>query len=275
MNDSDVSEIVGSRTLLRSCVCSQAMMESDVFQMWVERMKGRRGWMHRKLWEWCFIAQALYERDLLRPSIRGLGFAVGQEPLPALFARYGCEVVATDLATEKVNKEVWVDTHQHAAELKDLNIAKLCPDDLFEKLVSFRFVDMNNIDDDIRGYDFIWSSCAFEHLGTLELGKQFVYNAMKCLKPGGFAIHTTEYNLSSNDGTVEAGPDAIYRRRDLEEMASDLKSKGHKIDLDFTTGQGPADLFVDTPPYKQVMHLRLELWGYTCTSFSLIIQKAL
>jgi hypothetical protein len=32
---------------------------------------------HRKVWEWCAIAQALEERDMLRPGRRGCGFAVG------------------------------------------------------------------------------------------------------------------------------------------------------------------------------------------------------
>jgi len=264
-----------SRLFLRSCVCSQAMLESDEFQRWVERMKGRRGWMHRKLWEWCYIAQVLSERDLLRSGRRGLGFAVGQEPLSALFASCGCDVVATDLATEKVNKEVWIDTNQHAAELKELNEAQICPDDIFGQRVSFRFVDMNQIDDDLEGFDFLWSSCSFEHLGTLELGKQFIYNTMRCLKPGGIAVHTTEYNLSSNIETVEKGQDVIYRRRDLEEIAEHLRAGGNSIDLDFTLGTGPFDLHVDVSPYKQEAHLRLELWGYTCTSYGLIIQKAL
>ena len=46
------------------------------------------------------IAQALYERGKLKPGSRGLGFAVGKEPLSDLFASFGCDVVATDLEGE-------------------------------------------------------------------------------------------------------------------------------------------------------------------------------
>lgn len=250
------------------------MLESDDFQMWVERMKGRRSWMHRKLWEWCYIAQALSERNLLKPGIRGLGFAVGQEPLPALFASYGSDIVATDLDTHEAKERGWVETNEHAAELNELNKAQICPDDIFKQQVSFRFVDMNKIDDDLKGFDFVWSSCSVEHLGSLEHGKQFIYNSIKCLKPGGYAIHTTEYNISSNEKTLEDGPAVIYRERDIKEIGHKLQTGGHRIELDFTLGNKPFDLQVDFPPYKQDVHLRLELSGYVCTSYGLIIQKA-
>ncbi len=52
--------------------------------------------LHRKMWEWLFIAEALRERGMLAAGRRGLGFGVGQDPLVALFAAEGCDVVATD-----------------------------------------------------------------------------------------------------------------------------------------------------------------------------------
>jgi hypothetical protein len=66
-------------------------------------------------------------------------------------------------------------------------------------------------------YDFLWSSCALEHLGSLDAGLDFVVNAMDLLKPGGTAIHTTEFNLSSDDETLTSGPCVIYRRRDIDD----------------------------------------------------------
>jgi len=238
-------------------------------------MEGRKAWMHRKLWEWSFIAQALSERGMLKSGIRGLGFAVGQEPLPALFARYKCNIVASDQQTEQVAQMGWIETNQHSANLHELSKPSICPDDKFKQRVSFRFVDMNKIDDDLKGFDFVWSSCSLEHLGSLEHGKEFIYNSIKCLKPGGFAIHTTEYNISSNDETLVDGWAVIYRKRDIEEIGHSLQAAGHRIDLDFKLGNKPLDLQVDFPPYKQDVHLRLELSGYVCTSFGLIIQKGM
>jgi len=262
-------------SLLQSCACSQVMLESDNFQMWVERMKRQKSHMHRKLWEWSYIAQVLSERNLLNPGIRGLGFAVGQEPLAALFASCGCDILATDLDIHEEDGNRWIETNQHAVGLNVLNKSQICPDEIFNQRVSFRFVNMNKIDDDLKEFDFIWSSCFLEHLGSLEHGKNFIYNSIKCLRPGGYAVHTTEYNISSNDTTVVVGPSVIYRKRDIEEIRDNLHAQGHKIELNFKMGNKPFDSHVDLPPYKHDIHLRLELSGFICTSYGLIIQKAL
>lgn len=50
---------------------------------------GEQERLNRKIWEWCYVAEALSERGMLLPGRRGLGFAVGQEPLVALFASAG------------------------------------------------------------------------------------------------------------------------------------------------------------------------------------------
>jgi hypothetical protein len=89
--------------LLKSNVCNQSQLESELFQQWCKKIGGRRNQMHRKVWEWCYIAQALYERGVLAPGRRGLGFGVGKEPLVALFASYGCEIVATDQDLESAH----------------------------------------------------------------------------------------------------------------------------------------------------------------------------
>jgi hypothetical protein len=140
--------------------------------------------LHRKLWEYCYIAQALHERDMLRSGRRGLGFAVGQEPLSSLLASLGCEIVATDLAVEEAVEGDWVATDQHATSLEVLNQRGICPDELFRDRVSLRYVDMRNIPGDLRDFDFVWSACALEHLGSLNLGEQFVYESLRCVKPG-------------------------------------------------------------------------------------------
>lgn len=260
--------------LLSSCACSQELLQSEKFQFWIHQIKEQNSRMHRKLWEWSFISQALFERGLLNPGIKGLGFAVGQEPLSALFAFYGCKILATDLNVNNKNVEGWARTNQHAAGLKDLNKLKICPNEIFNRRVSFRFVNMNNIDKDLRGFDFVWSSCSLEHLGSLEKGKEFIYNSLNCLKPGGFAIHTTEFNVSSNTDTLVNGESVIYRKKDIREIAINLRSAGHKIKLDFNFGTKPYDLHVDYPPYSQDIHLRLNLLGFVSTSYGLIIQKA-
>ncbi|HEY0022660.1 MAG TPA: methyltransferase domain-containing protein [Longimicrobium sp.] len=262
------------QTPLRSSLCRQDQLESPAFRAWAARM-GQPFQLHRKVWEFCYIAQALDERGMLQPDRRGLGFAVGHEPLPALFASMGCDVLATDLAAEQAQGTGWIETNQHASSLADLNLNGVCPPEAFARQVSFRPVDMNAIPADLSGFDFLWSSCSLEHLGSLRHGAEFIYNAMRCLRPGGVAVHTTEYNASSNGPTVRTGGAVIFRRRDLRAIAAELRAAGHDVaELDFTEGTLPADLHVDRPPFTHNPHLRLSLDGHVATSFGLIVRKA-
>lgn len=266
-------DVVGDPGWLKSGMCRQEQLASAPFQDWVLRMHEGLGHMHRKVWEFCYIAQALSERGLLAPSKRGLGFAVGQEPLTALFADAGCEILATDLDASEAAKGGWVETSQHAASLDALNKRGICAPEKFSQQVRFRPVDMRDIPHDLGAFDFLWSSCSLEHLGTLGLGERFIFESLKLLKPGGWAVHTTEFNLSSNQDTVQSGHTVLFRKKDIQGIARRLRSLGHKIALDFTPGQMPADLIVDKPPYTHVNHIRLDILGYVVTSFGLIIQK--
>jgi SAM-dependent methyltransferase len=258
---------------LISGICTQAQLESATFQRWAVRLREPHMRLHRKLWEWCFITQALYERGMLASGRHGLAFAVGHEPLPAFFANQGATVVATDLFEEQAQQSGWVETNQHARELADLNARGLCDPDLFRERVSFRYVDMNYIPGDLGNFDFLWSSCSLEHLGSIQHGIAFILNAMHCLKPGGIAVHTTEFNLSSNDTTIDSGSVVLFRRRDIDRIVEELRAAGHRIDIDYSQGNGFADNFVDLPPYKQEVHLRLQIQQYVVTSIGLIIQK--
>jgi SAM-dependent methyltransferase len=250
-------------------------LQSVAFQKWAARMGERTGRLHRKIWEWCYIAQGLQERGMLRPGRRGLGFAVGQEPLAALFAAHGCEITATDLDVQRATEIGWVDSGQHARDLAMLNDRGLCDPDEFSRRVAFRYMDMNSISPDLRDFDFVWSACSLEHLGSLARGEQFVYNALACLKPGGIAVHTTEFTVSSNTHTVDYRGVVLFRRRDMERMATNLTASGHTIEpFVFDTGDMPLDKIVDLPPYSDDQHLKLLLARrYVCTSVGFIITK--
>jgi len=226
------------------------------------------------MWEWLFIAEALHERGLLAPGCAGLGFGVGQEPLVALFAAEGCAVVATDQPHELAVASGWTESHVEWAEgLKSLPTFGLCTDEELAARVRFRPVDMNALPADLRGFDFTWSSCALEHLGTLAAGLDFVEAQMACLRPGGVAVHTTEFVVSPEERTVEQGGTVLYRRSDIEGLVRRLRAAGHTIDdVDFTTGTTPEDVHVDVPPYSDV-HLRTRLGEFVTTSLALIVTK--
>ncbi|WP_028987875.1 hypothetical protein [Thermicanus aegyptius] len=259
--------------MLQSKLCQAADFHSDWFRNASERMKEPFRY-HRKLWEFCFIYQALLERGMLIPGNHGLGFGVGREPLPALFASHGCKITATDLPVHKAVEQGWVGSNQHTSDVEGLNERGLCPPDDFARLVFFQPLDMNEIDESYYGkYDFTWSSCAFEHCGSIELGKRFIINQAKCLKPGGTAVHTTEFNLSSNDKTIGTGPVVLFRKQDIESMAEELNKSGYSMEVDFTVGTLPLERYIDFPPYHEDYHLKLLIGGYVSTSIGLIITR--
>ena len=261
------------KTLLRSGICSQQQLESKEFQDWAELLGEYRNHLHRKIWEWCFVTQALFERGLLESGKSGLGFAVGQEPLSALFCSLGASICGTDLFPDVAKQRGWVESNQHASSLESMNSRGICDFNLFRQRCSLQFADMNYIPDNLREFDFVWSSCALEHLGSLEHGFAFVRNAMDCLKRGGVAVHTTDFNLSSNDATLCEGETVFYRRRDIEELAKKLRTDGFSIDVDWSVGTMAADLNVDTQPLTHNPHLRLEIGQYIVTSMGFIISK--
>jgi 2-polyprenyl-3-methyl-5-hydroxy-6-metoxy-1,4-benzoquinol methylase len=168
---------------------------------------------HRKQWEFCYIYRVLEQAGMLEPGKRGLGLGVGREPLVAAFARQGARILATDMAPDEASQNGWADTAQHAWGKDALNERNLCPPDMFDALVDFDVVDMNAMPDTLGQFDFVWSACAFEHLGSIRQGHAFIMNAARLLKPGGISIHTTEMNCSSNRKTLDNAATVLFRRR--------------------------------------------------------------
>ncbi|MBI3416694.1 MAG: tetratricopeptide repeat protein [Verrucomicrobia bacterium] len=278
-------KVVGPRAklpLITVELCQQEAYSQPWFQQMCRDLKLSAEQFNRKYWEYGFIVRALRERGLLTPASKGLGFGTGREHLVAYFAKHGCEILATDLDHTTAAQRGWVDTNQHSSSVQNLFIEGICDYAEFARLVQFRTVDMNQIPADLMAgqFDFTWSTCSFEHLGSIEHGREFLLNQMRCLKPGGVAVHTTEFNLSSNDATLESGETVLYRRRDIEEIASAIAAEHgiavSRIELNFDPGSGPVDRYIDVPPYSthpQLNHLKLLLGNFVCTSIGLLFQK--
>jgi hypothetical protein len=257
-----------------SRLCKQADFASDCFRYWCGRLKQAPA-LARKAWELVFIAQSLSERGLLAQGRRGLAFGVGREPLPALFASLGCNIVATDQEGAAAIRAGWQQTNQHAAGLEALEYPEICDLELFRKRVTFQTVDMNHVPSRFQGgFDFCWSTCSLEHLGSLEHGLDFIESAMETLKEGGVGVHTTEFNLSSNEDTLETRDLSLYRRRDIQRLVSRLTRAGHDVHpVDYDPGEALIDGYVDLPPYRHEPHLRLRIAKYDCTSIGLIVAR--
>ncbi|GAB2921249.1 hypothetical protein GCM10027093_70080 [Paraburkholderia jirisanensis] len=217
----------------------------------------------------------LDQAGVLKEGNRGIGFGVGQERLPSVFAARGVSVLATDAPPEIGVASGWTETGQHSDSLAELKFPKIVSDAMFEMNVSHGFCDMNAIDDHLTGFDFTWSCCSFEHLGSLEAGMQFVINSVEhSLKPGGVAVHTTEFNLSSNDETIEEGHTVLYRRRDLEELVERLRKAGHEVQPFVVAPDSHfLDFYVDLPPYADAPHLKIKFGRHVTTSAGIVVRK--
>lgn len=258
---------------ITSRLCTQAQLDEPWYTEWCAAL-GEEPRAHRKLWEHAYLAAALDALDQLRPGRTGLGFGVGREPLVALFAGRGCRVVATDLPRDAEGARGWSNVDQHSGGLQGLLRPDICAPDRFGELVRWRSVDMRAVPEDLTSFDFCWSACSLEHLGSLEAGLLFIERSLTTLAPGGVAIHTTEYNLSSNDATPRTGHTVLYRHRDLEGLVAGLEGAGHEVaTLDLERGAGVLDEYVDLPPYGDDPHLALWYKTFTTTSVALVIRR--
>jgi hypothetical protein len=255
-----------------SQLCTYGQMDSPKFRHWMEAIGHSPKMLHRKAWEFAYISEVLSRSRMLVPGKRALGFGVGREPLVSLFARYGVDIVATDAPSE-VNQGFW-GANQHSTIVEHLHKPDIVDGDTFRNRVTFRSVDMNHIPKDLVDFDFCWSACAFEHLGSIAQGLDFVENSLRCLKVGGLAVHTTEFNLTSNDATFESTALNIFRRQDIEALAVRLIRAGHEaFPLNFHPGDRELDTYIDAPPWA-MPHLKIALASHTCTSIGLAVVKA-
>jgi hypothetical protein len=273
---------------LRSMVCKRADWDMAWFTRWAgyftsatpagAAYHGPVPKYHRKIWEWCVITQALSEAGMLAPGKQGCGFAVGREPLASLFASLGSTVLATDIAADDASALAWSSTGQHAPSLDAL----YCPDIIdratFDTRVRFKPQDMRDLSPDQLGtFDFIWSSCSLEHLGSLEEGWQYVLRSTELLRPGGIAVHTTEFNISSENNTLFDGGSVIYRLKDISNLGHRLRLIGCGIEpFDDFPGVHQDDLEYDYMPYYENgrQHIKLLLGGFVTTSCLIIIRKS-
>jgi SAM-dependent methyltransferase len=269
--------------MLSSMVCRYEHFSQDWYLHWADALgiepagqdPGRPGrGVFRKAWEWCAIAAALDERGMLQPGRSGLGFAVGREMLPSAFAARGVQVLGTDLGADEAG---WSATGEYAQSSEHLYHAALVDRAMFESNVRFQPADMRDLGGFAdESFDFVWSSCSFEHLGSLDAGFDFVTEAMRLVKPGGCAVHTTEYNVASNTDTLDSGGSVIYRKQDIEQLGYVLRRKSAALErVDFDAGSHEYDIDYDYPPYwvHGRQHIKLLLPPYISTSILLIIRK--
>lgn len=230
--------------------------------------------LHRKQWEFVYIIRCIERAGLIGRGRRGLVFGVGREKLPSLFTTRGCEITATDIPAAE-SKGHWADGDQHSMSLDSIFYPAIVNRKVFYANAVFRPVNMNDIPADLADFDFCWSACALEHLGTLQKGLDFILNSLNCLRPGGLAVHTTEFNLGSECETLKTGPCVVYRESDIVNFSEHLKSLGHEVCLNLNPGDKPADFMIDRDRNSDI-HLRLYVaHKILATSGGLCIRKGI
>jgi SAM-dependent methyltransferase len=179
------------------------------------------------------------------------------DPLVAVLAAQGCDVLATDPDVDRIAGD-------------RLNRRGVCDTDAFTRRVRVRGLDMRAVGGDLRDFDFVWSCGGPERLGTCTAALDAIAQSLRCLRPGGLAVHTTTFNLSSNEQTLESAGLCALRRQDVERLVDEASRNGHAVwPLNFNPGAAPADRFVDTPPYRGEPHLRVRHGRFAVTSLGI------
>jgi hypothetical protein len=230
--------------------------------------------IHRKLWEFAFIAWHLGELKALRRGGKGLGFGVGlDQRLPALFASLGCDVLATDTPLAARMKERASSPGDKNRDL--LFYPGIIEARTFEERVHFDFIDVGSVDTRLRDHDFCWSSGYLDTLGSVGNGLEFIIESVeKTLKIGGVACHTGELNLSTNARTIDTGGDVVFLRRDIEDLIEELGKRGHEVRrLPFESELSFLDLLVDVSPVGGDAHMKIRRGEIVSTSFGLVVTR--
>ncbi len=266
--------------MLQSHSFIYADFETEWYKRWAKALRQDKAHLEdyalhaNKFWQNAVMVQALSERGVLVEGATGIGFGVGQERLPALFAQQGVKVMATDqdFATKKAGH--WAE-HELASGTQSLNKLNICDPRKFANNVAYAPMDMKKVPKKYHGhYNFLWSNCALGHLGSIDEGLRFIEESLQCLVPGGWAVHTTELNILSNDATVTEGNTVIFRLKDINRLQDRLIKQGYKASpLRLQLGSSPMDRRVSLAPQFGNDYSKIQFNGHLATQIVLIIQK--
>lgn len=275
---------------LVSKACTQADLESGWCRYWIGQLQQDFAY-HRKLWEQSFVSQVLYEHGLLAPGKLGLGLGCGEEPLPSLFLSRGCKIIAGDkpiTQSDRVQAE-WIGSSQYTHSRDGLYKENLVDRQVFDANLTLEYVDMNALPDSLEGkFDYCWSVCSLEHLGSIERGLSFLRRSFALLKPGGISVHTTEFNYACDGMTIDNWPTVLFQRKHFEQLSLEInKLGGVMLGPDFEIGNDVFDLFIDVPPYAHQPargiderlvsvdepFLKLLCDGFPMTCFGVVLKK--
>jgi len=165
----------------------------SAFSLWMAADDPGRQ-MVRKWWEWDYLAGCAESLGLLKPGARAVGLGVGHEPLIFYFAQAGCSVLATDLYA---GDTPWSEARFDRAEAVHA-AAPGVPGAYPRENVEIADADMRRLPCADGEADLVWSCSSIEHVPTLIDLFDVLHEAHRVLKPGGYALLTTEYAVSGS-----------------------------------------------------------------------------
>ena len=202
-------------------VATGEQLREPVAGGWLSRLrpKGTSGPEH---WRKLYTLQALRRYGMLEEGALGLGFERTPSGMPAALAALGTRIVAAFPTVPGAQPK--------AARLKaDLADRAPCSKTVFEANVSARVTSWRRIADDLVNFDFLWSSRANEVLYSVADAVQFVEDSMRCLRPGGIAVHTFSYDLAPSGRKIPSTDRIMLQQGDVERIALLLVSRGHEV----------------------------------------------
>ncbi len=165
---------------------------------------------HRKQWESAMIFLALRQAGKLRPDSMGLSMGGGKELILYAIAPHLRQLVVTDLYDAQTAWDC-AKTNDPDAFIKQ---NKPFPVD-DEKLKALR-MDMRDLLFPDRSFDFCYSTCAVEHIGTREDFLKHFNEVARVLKDDGVYVFTTE--VSYGNQTIKDEHNYVFSLWELHEI---------------------------------------------------------
>ena len=147
--------------------------------------------LHRKQWEFAMIFLALRKLGFLEADKTGLSMGGGTERVLYSIAKHVKKLFVTDLYDENTSWDC-----ARTLNPDDL-IKNNMPSEITTNNITALKMDMRSLDFEDNTFDFCYSSCAFEHIGSFDDFGQHLDEVYRCLKPEGVYVFTTELQLGN------------------------------------------------------------------------------
>ncbi|WP_237213955.1 hypothetical protein [Falsiroseomonas oryziterrae] len=247
-----------------SQLCTRAQFDEPAF-LEIATAMGFRPAVSRAQWEQVWAASVLATEGLIRAGRRVLLIESGSERLGALLASRDVLVTATGSAASP-----------RAAELRrtQLFYPEVIRIEDFDRFVAFAQATPADISGLPGGFDACVSFGLPTRLGSTAAALDAFEASLAPLRPGGIALHSFAFNLTSDTRSWELPNLVILRRSDIEALATRLHAAGHRLlPLNLHPGVHPEDEQVTTE--VGAVHALRQRHGFlVATSFGLAIRKA-